>query len=177
MLFPFYSIWKQRPMGGSLSTQTGLPPIYIKTGWGWRRLWLSITTTYDSNVLVFSKFKYHKAGRGVVSHTFNPRIWEIEAGRSGSMVSMTEFQDSQGYIVRSCLSNKTNKNQGWRDCPMVNLRALAALGEGPGSGPSTWYLIQPYITLCDDFMSIWHKLQRLERREPQLRKCPHKITL
>jgi hypothetical protein len=34
---------------------------------------------------------------GMVARTFNPRFWETEA----SLVYISEFQDSQGYIVRS----------------------------------------------------------------------------
>ena len=44
---------------------------------------------------------------------------------------------------------------------------------------SWWYLSCPHFftVAMDNFMSIWHKLELVERREPPLRKCLCKIQL
>jgi hypothetical protein len=50
---------------------------------------------------------------GVVAHAFNLSTWEAEAGRflRGQPDLQSEFQDSQGYIEKPCLENKTKPNQ------------------------------------------------------------------
>ena len=52
---------------------------------------------------------------GVVVHAFNPSIWETEADRSlyirGQRGLHSEFQDSQTYIISSCLEKNKNKKE------------------------------------------------------------------
>jgi hypothetical protein len=70
----------------------------------------------------------------VVVHTFNPSIWEAEAGRflSSRPAWSTEFQDSRGYTERPCLEkqkqNKQTKQNKKNNNKKKNLRDRLALG-------------------------------------------------
>jgi hypothetical protein len=44
----------------------------------------------------------------VVGHIFNPSTWEAEAG---GFLSLSEFQDSQGYTEKSCLGKRKKKER------------------------------------------------------------------
>lgn len=59
----------------------------------------------------------------MVVHTFNPSIWEEEAGGSSELEASQpglhrKFHVSDGYTVRPCVNKPTNK-QGGVQCNLV----------------------------------------------------------
>jgi hypothetical protein len=69
-----------------------------------------------------------------MAHAFNPSTWNAKAGGSlrvrGQPGLQSEFQDSQGYIEKSCLKKETI-NQSINQS--INQRALAMQACNPGT--------------------------------------------
>ena len=109
--------------------------------------------------------------RVVVVYAFNPHTWEAETGGSLSTEIQPGLKNSQGYIEKHCLKNKTKENkktiplyyQVWEHIPL--LPAWVGVGRRPISVSSrpAWstlraptsqsYLVRPKIQKESDAMS------------------------
>jgi hypothetical protein len=86
-----------------------------------------------------------------VAHTWNPSLWEAEAGglRVQDQPTQSEFETSLGYLVRLYLKTEGTKGQGGRGIWFAVTWVFVLFGMVVGSVPETDWM----LAICD-----WLKL-------------------